>query len=115
MPKAGQYKDIKGKKFWKLTAIEFINILPGRRTMWKVECECGNITEASYKAFRAGNKKSCGCSIFDKSRERLTKHVLSRTSPIYLRWKLIKGRCLNQKDKRYKDYRRRGITLWEEW
>lgn len=38
-----------------------------------------------------------------------------KNTKIYLLWKSIKNRCLNSKNKDYKNYGGRGISLCEEW
>jgi len=115
MPRPGQYKDITNKRYGRLVAIEFLIILPGRRTMWRMQCDCGNIVDLPYRNFRDGNTESCGCKKQDILLQRITKHGLGKTSPLYKRWKNIRQRCLNPKHPRYQDYGGRGITLWPTW
>lgn len=38
-----------------------------------------------------------------------------KNNKIYLLWKSIKHRCCNKKDKSYKNYGGRGITICEDW
>lgn len=42
------------------------------------------------------------------------KHGLSR-SKLYHVWLMMKQRCYNSRNKDYKDYGARGITIYEEW
>jgi len=39
----------------------------------------------------------------------------NNTHPAYRAWHNMKGRCLNPKDKRYKDYGGRGIKVCDRW
>lgn len=48
--------DLKGQKFSRLTAIEYI----GSGT-WRCKCDCGNYTNATTGNLRSGHTKSCGC------------------------------------------------------
>lgn len=41
-------------------------------------------------------------------------HDLSK-HPLYSRWQGIKQRCYNKKEKKYKDYGGRGISMCDEW
>ena len=43
----GKYnaKDLKGRKFGRLTAIERIGTSKKQLAIWRFQCECGNITE----------------------------------------------------------------------
>ena len=49
-----------GQKFNKLTVIEKIGS-ENQKTIWKCQCECGNITTATTDQLRGNHKKSCGC------------------------------------------------------
>lgn len=40
---------------------------------------------------------------------------ISRKTPTYSSWHMMKQRCLNPNDPRYKDYGGRGITIWGPW
>jgi hypothetical protein len=40
----GKIKDLKGKKFGKLTAIEFIGIGNRRYAMWRCLCDCACVS-----------------------------------------------------------------------
>lgn len=57
--------DIIGKKFGKLTILEYTNQIVNHRTYWKCSCECGNITYISRKKLgdycSEDRTFSCGC------------------------------------------------------
>lgn len=61
----GKMVDITGQTFGKLTVIECVGKLDGRRYSWKCQCECGNIVIKEGGAIRSGNTKSCGCGKYD--------------------------------------------------
>lgn len=55
-------KDIKGKKYNKLTALEPTeNRGADGSIIWKCQCECGNIHYASTNSLNCGAIGSCGC------------------------------------------------------
>jgi len=65
-------KDIKGKKFNKLTVVEFSHLNKTRHAMWKCKCDCGNETIAQSRLLINGTKKSCGCILNKTGKESLT-------------------------------------------
>lgn len=81
---------------------------------WECMCDCGNLTVASSNQLRSGNTKSCGCLRKDCVIKTFTTHNQSK-SKLYRIWYEMKGRCLNKKDKAYKNYGDRGITVCDEW
>ena len=75
---------------------------------------CGE--EFRTQTSRVKNKyiKSCGCYKKRRTSETHKTHGLQNTR-IYKIWSTLKGRVLNPKNKAYKDYGGRGITLCCEW
>lgn len=56
-------QDLTGKKFGKLTVIEFAgNDKNNRKSMWKCHCECGSVTVVRSNHLLRGLIKSCGCT-----------------------------------------------------
>lgn len=53
----GSFINIKGKKFGKLTALEYEG-----NSIWKCQCQCGEIRKVSGQALRGGKVISCGCN-----------------------------------------------------
>ena len=73
------------------------------------ECQyCGKEWETTVKSVKCGDTKSCGCVNL-----RIT-HGL-RTNKFYQTWYNMVHRCVSPKNKDYKDYGARGITVCEEW
>lgn len=55
-------KDLKGKKFGKLTVLEQTNERDNSgNIIWKCKCQCGNITYVRTNSLTTGNTQSCGC------------------------------------------------------
>ncbi len=74
------------------------------------ECPyCEKEFEAQVSDIKNGGTKSCGCLIGRAGTHLFYKHRF------YTTWKNMRNRCINPKDKAYKDYGGRGITVCEEW
>ena len=61
-----QLKDYIGKRFHKLTVIEYAGKREGMH-YWKCRCDCGNTTVVGQTRLQSGKTKSCGC--LKKSKE----------------------------------------------
>ncbi len=102
----GNFKDLTGKTFGRLTVIERTKESKNGRRRWICQCECGNITEVKAQSLRDGHTKSCGCLH--------KKHGLSN-SRLFRIWCHMKDRCYNQNHIEYHRYGGRGISLCESW
>lgn len=60
-----EIKDIKGKKYSKLTAIKFSHS-HGEVYYWIFKCECGKKITANRKLVISRSKKHCGCEGYTK-------------------------------------------------
>jgi conserved hypothetical protein len=104
--------DIVGKTFNHLTIVEYAGKNKHKKKLYKCKCNnCGNEKVMIGTEVKNGYSKSCGC---------LTKQNLKRKhgmtgTPIYKKWKTIKGRCFNPNASNYKWYGERGITMCKEW
>ena len=91
---------------------------------WVCKCACGSEKIVSGAVLRNGSTVSCGCY----ARERSTKHgaagkVVNRHAkgrvvgrdPVYSVWATMVQRCTNPKDRGYKNYGGRGITVCDRW
>lgn len=63
----GYYKNEAGKKYGKLTVLEYVGSTPGQKSLWRCQCECGETTIARSDKLRAGRILHCGC---DRTRAR---------------------------------------------
>lgn len=77
-------------------------------------CDCGNEFIARHEYVKSFHTKSCGCLARKINAERLKTHGMTNTK-IYKSWSHIKERCFVKKDKSYKNYGGRGISMCEEW
>lgn len=60
----GRAKNLAGKKFGRLTAIERVNPISLQSAFcvwWRCQCECGQIASVSAASLMSGKTKSCGC------------------------------------------------------
>lgn len=95
-------KDIKGLKFGKLKALEYLG-----NSKWLCQCDCGNFAEINSYKLRSGHTCSCGCLTKTQKGESHT-----RLCQIY---RAMKSRCYNLKNNRYKHYGAKGIKICDEW
>ena len=93
--------DIRGMKFGRLTAVEFVptkRVRPNGRVendgKWLCTCECGMTTMVYASDLTHGRTMSCGCLHDESSRIRFTKHGgTSRKERLYSIWLAMKQRC----------------------
>lgn len=107
-----------GRRFVRLTVVEYV---PGRRGItakWKCVCDCGaGVTTGTYGLLR-GRTKSCGCLRREKAdawRAKLKDEGWRKKLPEHAVWSSMKARCLNPKRKDYASYGGRGISVCAEW
>lgn len=82
--------------------------------MYLCECDCGNRLIVKAENLRSGNTQSCGCLAIDRTKEKSTKHGLTRDR-LYHVWNGMKDRCYNPNSESYHNYGGRGITVCDEW
>lgn len=117
----GHFIDITGKKYGKLTVIEFAGRIrqPSGKicTMWKCRCDCGNYCTIRADSLKMGCTQSCGCLKQKQDKINLKKnhrHKMSGTR-LYGIWQKMKDRCYNSNVKCYPRYGGRGIKMCYEW
>lgn len=54
-------KDRRGKKYGRLTVIEYVKQSKFKVAMWRCRCDCGNIIVVDGTSLQSKNTKSCGC------------------------------------------------------
>lgn len=96
-----------GKKYGKLTAIEYFKPLKSG-TKYMCACECGKLAVVDYQKLKSGHTKSCGCMKF---KNRYDKNC----TRLYRIWVDMRARCTNKNYKNYHRYGERGIKLCDEW
>lgn len=104
------FEDLIGKKYGRLIVLNKEPSQKTRSTMWKCQCECGNIVVVRADSLKRKLTQSCGCLC----KEKITKHNMCKTK-LYIAWDAMKQRCYNKNNKRYKHYGGRGIKICDEW
>lgn len=110
----GEYKNIAGEKYGRLTTIERVGVNGQNRSLWLCKCDCGNDSVVSVSELLSGGTRSCGCLRDEKAKNRMTKHGL-RYTRIYNIWLGIKRRIFDANCKEFYLYGGRGITMCDEW
>lgn len=114
-----------GDKFGMLTVKGFVRVRNGTKA-FRIDalcnCDCGRIDFSADKSrLRRGKTTNCGCmtSLLQSNSARKRGAVYQKhgqvNSPTYYSWAGMKSRCLNQNDRRYKDYGGRGVQVCERW
>lgn len=57
-----QIKDLTGRRFGKLVALQRLNKKIRTNYAWLCQCDCGKLTEVSSNALLQGRTRSCGCA-----------------------------------------------------
>ena len=77
----GRKIDMVGKKFGRLTVVEYAGNSRRGQCRWKCRCECGNTIETNGYDLRSGNTRSCGCLSTEKATVRVRKLVVDHSLP----------------------------------
>lgn len=101
--------DLKQIHFGRLTVISWE---PGQKA--KVSCICGNEKIVMRSNLRSGGTTSCGC-LHKEVIGALRRTHGKRWTPEYFVWLNMRSRCMNPKNKHYKDYGGRGIKICDRW
>jgi len=110
-PTSHRFKDIEGLTFGRLTVLGIIARRGKKNTiLWLCECSCGGFAKTPADSLQTGITQSCGCY----RKERQQTHRLSRM-PEYKVWSVMKDRCYNPQNPRYRLYGARGITVCARW
>jgi len=107
--------NLTGKIFGKLAVISRQGSdKSGKNSIWLCKCECGNFCCVVRCNLIQNHTNSCGCFAIENSIKIFTTHGKSY-SKAYFHWTDMKTRCTNKKNKGYKNYGGRGITICERW
>lgn len=106
-------KDLTGQKFGKLTVLRFAGYKddgPHNVAMFECRCECGQSATVRANFLKRGKTTSCGCMS-----SRLAKVHGKYGTSTHRIWGAMLQRCRNPKDRHYKQYGGRGISVCERW
>ena len=112
-PTHGNFRDITGQTFGRLTAVSYAG-MPNWR--WNWQCVCGNKVAVTGGSLKNGTTQSCGCLHSETTKRVHTTHgesgrLAGTLTPEYRSYLLAKGRCTNPTDHAWSDYGGRGITF----
>lgn len=110
--------DLTGQRFGRLTAEKYVRKNKHGQSLWLCKCDCGDETIVSINHLRSKQIKSCGCLRIEKIKLACVKHGHAKKGQIsktYLAYRNMVQRCDNYRNKNYKDYGGRGITICYRW
>lgn len=94
-----QIRDLTGKKFGRLTAVERIDRIENRYCVWRCKCECGGEAYVNTKRLLRGTVTNCGC--IPKTNARRGQIAEDLTGRHFGEWKVLR-----------RDENRNGKTMW---
>ena len=108
------HKDMIGKTFGSWAVLERKENDKKNNARFLCKCKCGKEKIVYKQSLVHGISKSCGCNNYKNLRVTPTRHGMSGT-PIHTVWTHMRSRCLNSRNKNYKNYGGRGIKICSEW
>ena len=113
--------DLIGRRFGRLTVVEYIGVDKRHNAMWRCVCDCGGVKNVSSCSLNTGKVRSCGC-LQRESGINVQKIGISvvRThgdsrKRLYRIWKDMRRRTTNPHRHNYMRYGGRGIRVCQEW
>jgi hypothetical protein len=113
IPTDPRFIDLTGQRYGRLIVREFVK-RERRKSLWRCDCDCGNVVVVVASTIRSGNTRSCGCIRAEQVTARNYRHG-KRSLPEYRVWLTMKDRCHNPRCRNYKDYGGRGIVVCDAW
>ena len=104
--------DLSGRTFGRLTALYRVDG-PGA-VRWACQCSCGNTKTVLSASLRNGLTKSCGCLRKELMAASHTKHN-GCGEALYGVLNMMHQRCENPKNKDFRYYGGRGISVCPAW
>lgn len=114
-----QLVNIKGQRFGRLLILRQVgwHLKPSgkRSSVWECQCDCGKVINVRKPYLTSGDTKSCGCLRSEVTGRLKLTHGMSKTSPTYDIWVLMRQRCNNPAASGYEYYGGQGVTVCERW
>jgi hypothetical protein len=102
-----------GRVFGRLTVIGYSHVSKGHY-YWECVCECGETEIADGGHLRVGNIVSCGCFKDERIAARSRTHGQTGSKE-HKAWSGMIQRCTNPKEKCWRNYGGRGISVCRRW
>jgi hypothetical protein len=116
--------ELTGRLYGRLTVLRY-SATRRQRVFWLCRCVCGTIVETRADNLTSGDKQSCGClrretGPINGRSPNSKKHGHSyirngKPSRAYHTWASMIKRCTNSKNKDFRWYGGRGITVCDKW
>ncbi len=106
--------DMTGKVCGRLTVLHRDGSGKDGKAKWACSCTCGNTVSVVGKKLRTGETKSCGCLRADTLANLSHRHGMFGTR-IYNVWGSMIQRCYDSRNRNYKRYGGKGITVSDSW
>lgn len=110
---AHNFINLVGAKFGRWTVLSRSENA-GSKIMWLCRCSCGAQKAVRAGSLTRGRSTSCGCWQRELATKSSTTHNGSST-PEFMVWKSMLGRCSNPNCKDWKNYGGRGIFVCDRW
>jgi hypothetical protein len=116
MPKGeNQVINLTSRRFNLLTVISLAHT-KGGNAHWLCCCDCGADHVVSASNLKTGSVQSCGCAKDTTIGRKNTRHGdWARRAPEWKTWSGMRDRCRNPKNKDWKNYGARGISIDPRW
>lgn len=86
----GKGKDLRGKKFNRLTPLYPLEKRVKRAIVWHCKCDCGNECDVIGSHILSGHTKSCGCMMIESSKRTGSKKFIDLTGQKFGKLTVIK-------------------------
>lgn len=110
--------DLTGQRFGRWTVLYRSQLPWAQRSYWLCRCDCGKTNHVLGGNLRDGKSTTCGCSWGEARRARELHGDTRRDKPKskeFMIWSSMLGRCYNPKNRSFRNYGGRGITVCSEW
>jgi hypothetical protein len=111
-------ENLSGRKFNRLTVLDFVGLDKQRGSVWRCRCDCGNVTVVPRHSLVRRNTTSCGCAKLERVKKMAVEYLTTHGetgSPEYRSWCSMMGRCNNPRNPKFPRYGGRGIKVCERW
>lgn len=113
--------DLAGKKFGAWTVLYRTENDRNGATMWMCKCDCGTVSAIRGSTLKSGKSTGCHACLWNRQlhpaahTDGSRRYVNYKETRIFRRWRYMKSRCYDPKNKSYKHYGGRGIAMCDEW